>query len=38
MVMGEPAWLPMALAPRDRRTTVRVERWIAGHELVRTLC
>lgn len=36
--MGEPAWLPMELAPRDRCTTIRGKRWIAVHERVRTRC
>jgi hypothetical protein len=36
--MGEHAWLPMVLAPHDRRTTIRAKRWISGHDRMCTCC
>ena len=35
MVMTESTWLPMEIAPRDRRIELRAERWIAGHDRLR---
>ena len=28
-------WLPMEVAPRDRRINIRAERWVAGHDRLR---
>ncbi len=28
-------WLPMEIAPRDRRITIQAERWVSGHERMR---
>lgn len=28
-------WLPMGIAPRDRRITIQAERWVSGHERMR---
>lgn len=32
---AEPGWLPMEIAPRDRRIDLQAERWVAGHERLR---
>jgi hypothetical protein len=29
------SWLPMEIAPRDRRIDLQAERWIAGHDRLR---
>ena len=29
-------WLPMSIAPRDRRVDLRAERWVVGHQRMRT--
>ena len=29
-------WLPMEIAPRDRRIDLRAERWVTGHDRMRT--
>ena len=34
-LMTEFPWLPMEIAPRDRRVDLKAERWIAGHERLR---
>lgn len=31
----ERPWLPMALAPQNRRIDLRAERWIVGHQRMR---
>ncbi|MCJ2125113.1 hypothetical protein [Methylobacterium sp. J-077] len=32
---AEPVWLPMEIAPRDRRIDIRAERWVADHDRMR---
>lgn len=33
--MSESPWLPMEIAPRDRRITIRAERWVGSGERLR---
>lgn len=33
--MLDPRWLPMALAPKDRRVSIRAERWVKRDEFMR---
>ncbi|MGU3662141.1 hypothetical protein [Methylobacterium fujisawaense] len=33
--MTDTPWLPMEIAPFDRRVDLRAQRWVAGHERIR---